>query len=565
MDRGIKMLGALFIFLSVSILLPAAALAEAIFVSGQVSGTWSADSVVVADSIWIAAGDTLVIEPGVQVLFLDYFNFEVRDGALLQAVGTETDSIEFIPFLQGDRWLGFDFFHPLDQSILEYCHIAHALTSGIHMELSAITISHCLIESCEAPSGVEGGGALEIMNESNPLIENCLLRDNNSVDYGGAIYCENSSPVIRGNIIEDNLAGYALNSDGGAIACFDHSSPQIINNMIRNNIAHPTGSFSMGQGSGGAIFCVNGSSPLISGNMITGNQVIVEPQTTSNGGGISIYSSSPEIRNNVFAENHAWGNNGGALYLSQSGSIITNNVFYNNAAGDSGGALYVGEFSSALMTNSIVYGNEAEFGPQIFQQNSDFAVTYSDIQEGWEGAGNIDVDPAFRDPMSGDYHLQDSIACGDLSYSPCIDAGDPAVLDYLLDCSRGLAAERSDMGAYGGGDSLQTAIAEDGSDLPLDIELSGNYPNPFNASTNISYTINAANRAEGRSTHVTLRVYNILGQKVRTLVDKNVPPGSYNVVWDARSQDGGEVASGLYLYKLKAGDVDQTMKMVLLR
>jgi len=64
--------------------------------------------------------------------------------------------------------------------------------------------------------------------------------------------------------------------------------------------------------------------------------------------------------------------------------------------------------------------------------------------------GNIDVDPLFRDPANGDFHLM-STACGDPYDSPCIDAGDPSITDDFLDCMYGLGTSISDMGAYGGG------------------------------------------------------------------------------------------------------------------
>jgi hypothetical protein len=60
------------------------------------------------------------------------------------------------------------------------------------------------------------------------------------------------------------------------------------------------------------------------------------------------------------------------------------------------------------------------------------------------------MDPLFRDPQVDDFHLQDSLVCGDSLYSPCIDAGSPDILDSLIACHRGLGQARSDMGSYGG-------------------------------------------------------------------------------------------------------------------
>lgn len=93
---------------------------------------------------------------------------------------------------------------------------------------------------------------------------------------------------------------------------------------------------------------------------------------------------------------------------------------------------------------------------------------------------------------------------------------------------------------------------------PETYSLSQNYPNPFNPGTQISYELPAGS-------HVTLTVYNILGQKVTTLVDKEMSVGRYVAEWDGASDGGRQVSSGVYLYKLEAGDFIKTRKMLLLK
>jgi sugar lactone lactonase YvrE len=88
--------------------------------------------------------------------------------------------------------------------------------------------------------------------------------------------------------------------------------------------------------------------------------------------------------------------------------------------------------------------------------------------------------------------------------------------------------------------------------------LHQNYPNPFNPSTNIQYDLR-------RSTKVVLRIYDNLGQEVRTLVDATQPAGVHQIQWDGTNEEGVEVPSGLYLYYLKAGSSIQARKMILLR
>jgi len=98
----------------------------------------------------------------------------------------------------------------------------------------------------------------------------------------------------------------------------------------------------------------------------------------------------------------------------------------------------------------------------------------------------------------------------------------------------------------------------DGVGLPETFSLSQNYPNPFNPTTQINFEIPVRS-------HVTLTVYNLLGQKVTTLVDKEMSAGRYVADWNSTSDGESKVASGIYFYKLEAGDFIETKKMMLLK
>ena len=93
----------------------------------------------------------------------------------------------------------------------------------------------------------------------------------------------------------------------------------------------------------------------------------------------------------------------------------------------------------------------------------------------------------------------------------------------------------------------------EGSSLPVDYSLFQNYPNPFNATTSISYQL-------GVDGHVKLEVYSTLGRKVATLIDSKQQAGYRSVAWDA-----SQVSSGLYFYKLTAGDFTETKRMILVK
>jgi len=94
--------------------------------------------------------------------------------------------------------------------------------------------------------------------------------------------------------------------------------------------------------------------------------------------------------------------------------------------------------------------------------------------------------------------------------------------------------------------------------LPKDFSLAQNYPNPFNPTTTISYALPT-------NAFVKLVVYNILGQKVKTLVDEAQTAGFRQVVWNGQNDRGETVGSGIYFYRIQAGDFTKTAKMSLLK
>ena len=112
--------------------------------------------------------------------------------------------------------------------------------------------------------------------------------------------------------------------------------------------------------------------------------------------------------------------------------------------------------------------------------------------------------------------------------------------------------------SYEGGSLLIPTSVEQLSELPSEFALSQNYPNPFNPTTTIRFDIPQAST-------VQISIYNSIGQLVRTLVDGEYAPGAYTVTWDARDDAGLRVASGLYYYKLIAGDFASVRKLVLMK
>jgi len=138
--------------------------------------------------------------------------------------------------------------------------------------------------------------------------------------------------------------------------------------------------------------------------------------------------------------------------------------------------------------------------------------------------GDQDEDPMFVDKGNQDYHLQVN--------SPCIGTG----------------RENGDRGAL---PYIPTGI--DDGQVPAVFYLAGNYPNPFNASTTISYSISQPEK-------VAIAIYDMLGRLIETISSETQKAGDHSVIWN-----GEGFSSGVYFYKITAGGFEQTQQMTLLK
>ena len=123
----------------------------------------------------------------------------------------------------------------------------------------------------------------------------------------------------------------------------------------------------------------------------------------------------------------------------------------------------------------------------------------------------------------------------------------------MLSATEGMARELLDE-AY-----RQLGVKKSGA-LPKTYSLSQNSPNPFNPATTISYCV-----PEGKPVHVSVRIYDLRGRLLRTLVDDVKEAGSYSIFWDGRDEKGRRLPSGIYFYRMRTGDFTQTRKMVILK
>jgi hypothetical protein len=574
-------------------------IASAIEVSGDVWGTWSPHNnpYEVVGELRVPPESTLVIEPGVFVDFHGHYKFIVDSLATLLAIGTESDSIYFTTDDTTTGWHGIRLCYADSNSQISYCHLEYGKAVGsvsdaaggaIFHSYSSLTIDHNTITrnyasrwsgaiDCHHSSAVIShntisenrsglyAGAITCWDSNVEMIDNTIHYNCVEVGIGGGIYCAHSDLTMRGNKVSGNRASWG---GGGGIVCRD-GTIAITGNTITGNGGDGGGGLSLARcsgsivdnfisgnwagsctdGIGGGLYC-HSSDIIISNNIIRGNNSFY-------GGGLVCDECSPIIDHCLITSNGAE-SLGAAIYCVDASPIFVNNTISGNTSwrGLAGG-IY-SEASDITVLNTILWGDSAQALPYeiLLDSLSTLDITYSDIQGGWSGEGNIDVDPLFRDPQAWDFHLMADY-CGDPHNSPCIDVGHPDSLDALVDCSHGLGTVRCDMGAYGGYNTgWPTGIDDDGDNnpvIPKQFLLHQNYPNPFNATTVIGYRLTSP-------TYVKLEIFNLFGQRLATLVDCKQQGGNGYVIWDA-----SEVSSGLYFYKLTAGDYTETRRLTLVK
>lgn len=249
--------------------------------------------------------------------------------------------------------------------------------------------------------------------------------------------------------------------------------------------------------------------------------------------------ASPTLVNNII-EGNSGTNGGGFLITGNSVVKLINNTIVNNLATSGGGICLGLSISTNYLMNSIIWGNQASTNPAIHIYTGTIAVTYSDIQGGWSGTGNINADPLFADTL---FQLANSSPClgagthsydfggGTICYCPHTDInGKPRPWP---------ANSNPDMGAIESELATEVASYDPGA-IPRAFALSQNYPNPFNPSTTIEFAL-------PKASFVTLKIYDLLGKEIATLVSEKLPAGKHQRVWEAKG-----LASGVYLYRLEA-------------
>ncbi len=276
------------------------------------------------------------------------------------------------------------------------------------------------------------------------------------------------------------------------------SGLRVINSVIRHNVADY----------GGALFCMAGAAPRLIGCLITDNYAF------EGGGAIYCLDAYPRLIACTLTLNHD----------------------LNPEPFDPAAALL--SFHSKPQTlGSILWQNSTYyFLPSQFYEAKSYYTRFNDIDGGYAGEGNFDLDPLFLGAGDHPFSLK--------ADSPCVNAGCPDSTGLGLPAfdpagSPRIMGGRLDTGAYEGNPETD-AIAT----VPGTLRLHPNHPNPFNPSTRIRFTL-------PRVAQVRLDVLDARGRRVATLVNQELPAGTHSRSWRGRDARGRPAACGVYICRLR--------------
>ncbi|GEM_PF-3400295 len=237
----------------------------------------------------------------------------------------------------------------------------------------------------------KGGGMYN--HNSSPLVGNCVFTSNYAKS-GGGMYNTEAAPTVTNC---DFIGNHTITGDGGGMSNAFNSSPEVSDCFFYMN-------------SRGGMVNNENSSPSVS------NCRFIDNYDIWMGGGIfNSHNSSPTVYNCVFSGNETIGilvGGGGIGNYEESSPTITNCTFTNNESANVGGGIYNYHNCSPVITNCVFWGDLPD---EVSTESGTPVVTYSNIQGGYPGTGNISADPLWVNPGSGDFHL--------LANSPCLDTG----------------------------------------------------------------------------------------------------------------------------------------------
>jgi parallel beta-helix repeat protein len=296
--------------------------------------------------------------------------------------------------------------------------------SGASPTLTNCTISGNTVSSSSSSTSLSGGG-LCCKSSSRPVVTDCIITRNTAGEgtgpgLGAGVYSSSSAPILTNCTINENtISSSSASPFGAGIHCESLSagfSPTLTNCIISGNSVYSSSS-SAAAGGGVSSLGPNSTPTLI--NCIISHNTVYSSSGSARGGGVHCQSSTvgATLTNCVINGNRLSSpyssTYGDGVYCSSSNPVLTNCTLSNNgttgSTSSNSGGIYCST-SNPTLTNCILW---ADAPREIRVASGTPLVTYSDVQGGFAGTGNIDVDPGFA--FSDDFHLMPG--------SPCIDTG----------------------------------------------------------------------------------------------------------------------------------------------
>jgi hypothetical protein len=316
---------------------------------------------------------------------------------------------------------------------------------------------------------------------------------------GGGINIENSGPTLSHLLIKNNELAFTLESTGtgGGIYC-KNSNSVLSDVLIKYNYG----------AKGAGLYC--DSSNLSLSNVIVSNNLTLGHPDDENGGGIYFTNSNPTLVNVKVIGNDGGYGAGGGIFCNNSSPSFSNVTISNNFVQHKGGGIYFADGPNNAFFDSInrcnIYNNYSNHKGKDLYSECDSIIS-------------IVVDTF-------------TVLNPDTTYAYPLNKFTFNILHDSLGSPSRIKGKNK---------------------IPFEYNFKQNYPNPFNPSTTIEFTL-------PKSESTTLKVYNILGKEVKTIVSKKLNQGNHTYTFD-----GKNLASGIYYYQLIAGDYREVKKMILLK
>jgi Leucine-rich repeat (LRR) protein len=459
--------------------------------------------------------------------------------------------------------------------------------------------------------GNESGSVVTFENGENSttVLKNFTITNSGGFsegDYGGGIFVDDSKPILESLIIDNNNVSSASYQGGGGGVCVINNGKAYINNLVISNTSGRE-SAALFANKGGDIKATN--CLLVNNNnwaVRVGNYLV-------GSGGNDVELINCTVTKNlgpaIMGAGETWGT-----------VIATNSIIYNNIDVDGNNASY------SCNEDCLDYNK----------------FTYSLVQGGHSGIGNIDADPLFCDTLSYKYYdTSPAVGAGEngvnmgamgvgcdvplaftwvtpseydavnitkenlnteyiVKWTTSKDIYNDSLRYHIVGTGGNLIVSTSDTSnsptyqelleewpaqfqmlsrmtyvydvwATDGKDSTKITgeprklyinryeyLSTEGEGVPVEFALHENYPNPFNPTTTLRFDL-------PEISDITLTIYNMLGQKVRTFNYQNTSAGYHSITWNATNDFGEQVGAGVYLYQLQTKDFVKTRKMVLLK